>query len=98
MGNLLHVALVTAPEAPLAMAAQNARRHVCGEVGELTTFPAWTDGALLSGYAGIPTIILGPGELSLAHSPRESVPVAEITDAARIYAHLALAFCAGVGM
>ena len=98
MGNLLHVALVTAPEAPLAMAAQVARREVCGEVGELTTFPAWTDGALLSGYAGIPTIILGPGELALAHSPRESVAVAEINDAARIYAHLALAFCAGVGM
>ena len=96
MGNLLHVALVTAPEAPLAMAAQTARREVCGEVGELTTFPAWTDGALLSGYAGIPTIILGPGELSLAHSPRESVPVAEIDEAARIYAHLALLFCAGV--
>ncbi len=97
MGSLLHVALVTPPEAPLAMAAQAARRQVCGEVGELTTFPAWTDGALLSGYAGIPTIILGPGDLALAHSPRESVPVADITEAARIYAHLALAFCAGAG-
>ncbi len=97
MGSLLHVALVTPPETPLAMAAQAARRQVCGEIGELTTFPAWTDGALLSGYAGIPTIILGPGELALAHSPRESVPVSEITEAARIYAHLALAFCAGAG-
>lgn len=95
MGNLLHVALVTPPEAPLALAAQVARREVCGEVGDLTTFPAWTDGALLSGYAGIPTIILGPGELSLAHSPRESVPVGEIAEAARIYARLALAFCSG---
>ena len=98
MGNLLHVALVTAPEAPLAMAAQAARRRVCGEVGGFAAFPAWTDGALLSGYAGIATIILGPGEISLAHSSRESVPVAEIEEAARIYAHLALAFCAGVGM
>lgn len=98
MGNLLHVALVTPPDSPLAMAAQVARRQVCGEVGELTTFPAWTDGALLSGYAGIPTLILGPGEISLAHSPRESVLVAEIDEAARIYAHLALAFCAGEGM
>ncbi len=98
MSSLLHVALVTPPDSPLAMAAQAARREVCGEVGELTTFPAWTDGALLSGYAGIPTIILGPGELSLAHSPRESVPVAEIAEAARIYAHLALSFCAGVEM
>lgn len=98
MGKLLHVALVTTPESPLAAAARSARRTVCGAEGELTTFPAWTDGALLSGYAGIPTLILGPGELSLAHSPRESVPVDEIHEAARIYAHLALAFCAGVGM
>jgi len=95
MGNLLHVALVTPPESPLVLAAELARRQVCGEAGELTTFPAWTDGALLSGYAGIPTIILGPGELSLAHSPRESVPVGEIAEAARIYARLALDFCSG---
>jgi acetylornithine deacetylase/succinyl-diaminopimelate desuccinylase-like protein len=98
MGNLVHGALVTPPEAPLAIAAQAARREVCGEVGELTTFPAWTDGALLSDYARIPTLILGPGELSLAHSPREWVAVSEITDAARIYARLALVFCAGAEM
>ena len=43
-------------------AAQAARRLASGEAGEFTTFPAWTDGALLSGYSGIPTIVLGPGE------------------------------------
>ncbi|MEZ5313171.1 MAG: M20 family metallopeptidase [Thermoanaerobaculia bacterium] len=93
MGNLLHVALVTPPESPLATAAQAARRLASGEAGEFTTFPAWTDGALLSGYSGIPTIVLGPGDLSLAHSPRESVPVGEILEAARIYAALAVEFC-----
>ncbi|MEO8276185.1 MAG: M20 family metallopeptidase [Thermoanaerobaculia bacterium] len=98
MGNLVHSSLVTAPDAPLSVAAQAARRTVCGDVGTLTTFPAWTDGALLFGYAGIPTIILGPGELALAHSPRESVAVLELTEAARIYAHLALGFCAGAGV
>jgi acetylornithine deacetylase len=38
-------------------------------------------------------VILGPGDLALAHSPRESVPVAELAAAARIYAATALAFC-----
>jgi acetylornithine deacetylase/succinyl-diaminopimelate desuccinylase len=57
-------------------------------------FPAWTDGGLLAVHAGIPTVILGPGDLALAHSPREAVPVAELAAAARIYAAAALAFCA----
>jgi len=56
-------------------------------------FPAWTDGGLLAVHAGVPTVILGPGDLALAHSPRESVPVAELAAAARIYAATALAFC-----
>jgi acetylornithine deacetylase len=57
-------------------------------------FPAWTDGGLFAGHAGVSTVILGPGDLALAHSPREAVPVAELVEAARIYAAAALAFCA----
>jgi acetylornithine deacetylase/succinyl-diaminopimelate desuccinylase len=97
MGSLLHVALVTQPDAPLARAATAARLRVTGDAGPFAAFPAWTDGALLSGYAGIPTIILGPGDLSLAHSPRESVAVEEIADAAKIYAAIAVDFCATDG-
>jgi len=44
----------------------------------------WTDGGVLAA-AGIETIILGPGDIALAHSPQESVPVLELTLAARIY-------------
>jgi acetylornithine deacetylase/succinyl-diaminopimelate desuccinylase len=95
MGHLLHVALVTQPDAPLARAAVAARERVSGDAGPFAAFPAWTDGALLSGYSGIPTIVLGPGDLSLAHSPRESLPVEEIVEAARIYAALAIEFTAG---
>ena len=71
---------------------------VCAASGRAetpTAFPAWTDGALLGANAGIPTVILGPGDLSLAHSPRESVAVAEIEEAALLYARIALDFCAG---
>ena len=56
-------------------------------------FPAWTDGALLSAFAGIPTLILGPGDLAVAHSPEESVEIAQVIEAARIYAIAATEFC-----
>jgi len=89
----------TAPDDPLARAVAGACRAVRAGDGISTepdfgAFPAWTNGGLLAGYAGIPTVILGPGDLALAHSPRESVPVAELVAAAQIYAATALAFCA----
>ncbi|HSF14594.1 MAG TPA: M20 family metallopeptidase [Vicinamibacteria bacterium] len=92
MATLEHVALVTEPSHPIVRSAEEARRNVLGDAG-LTTFPAWTDGALLSRFGGIPSIILGPGKLSLAHSPFERVPVADLLAAARIYALTAKSFC-----
>jgi acetylornithine deacetylase/succinyl-diaminopimelate desuccinylase-like protein len=59
-------------------------------------FPAWTDGALISRESGIPTLIWGPGELKLAHSVEESVPVEDIFLAARLYAAAARRFTAGL--
>ena len=91
MATLEHVALETPADHPLARAAFAARRFVTGDVSdEPVAFPAWTDGALLAAFAGIPTIVLGPGDLADAHSPRESIGVAELEEGARIYAALAL--------
>jgi acetylornithine deacetylase/succinyl-diaminopimelate desuccinylase len=93
MATLEHVALVTAPGDPVARAVTAALLAVRGGAGSGGAFPAWTDGALLAAFGGIPTVILGPGDLALAHSPREAVPVAELVEAARIYAAAALVFC-----
>jgi acetylornithine deacetylase/succinyl-diaminopimelate desuccinylase family protein len=50
----------------------------------------WTaacDGGYLMRYAGIPSVVLGPGSVvGQAHRPDESVPVAEVEVAARAYA------------
>ena len=43
--------------------------------------------------AGIPTLHYGPGDLRLAHGPREQVPVAEVVTAARALALLTLRTC-----
>lgn len=99
MATLEHVALKTDPGAAIVLATAAARRRVCGEEGGAThdhgVFPAWTDGALLSSAAGIPTVILGPGDLAVAHSPREAVAVDQILEAAEIYLRTALGFCGG---
>ncbi len=95
MATLEHVPLLTPADHPVARACLAARESVCGGADEPTSFPAWTDGALLAAYASVPTVILGPGDLALAHTPRESVPVSAIRDAARIYAAAALRFCRG---
>jgi acetylornithine deacetylase len=44
---------------------------------------AWTDAALLN-EAGIPTVCFGPGDIALAHSAEEFVPVTEIATAAHV--------------
>jgi acetylornithine deacetylase/succinyl-diaminopimelate desuccinylase len=91
-GSLEKLAFVTAPEHPLVRAAAAALERLRGEPAQLGTFPAWTDGGTLAAH-GTPVVILGPGDLALAHSPREAVPVAEVVEAARLYARTALLFC-----
>ncbi len=93
MATMLHGPLVIAREHPLVQAAQQALAGA-GRDSSLTVFPAWTDGALISREAGIPTLIWGPGELKLAHSAEESVPVEDILLAARLYAAAARGFTA----
>jgi acetylornithine deacetylase len=43
--------------------------------------------------AGVPTLHYGPGDLYLAHGPKEKVPVAEVVTAARAFALLTLRTC-----
>jgi acetylornithine deacetylase/succinyl-diaminopimelate desuccinylase family protein len=94
MATMLHGPLVIDPGHPLVRAAQGALEEAGRPAGPLTVFPAWTDGALISREAGIPTLVWGPGELHLAHSEEESVPVEDVTLAARLYAAAARRFTA----
>lgn len=56
--------------------------------GHVPTYESWgafTDGALLQAD-GIPTVIFGPGDVTLAHCDDERISIAEIKKAARVYA------------
>lgn len=93
MSTLEHLPSLIDADHPLAATVRGAAETVRGSAGADIAFPAWTDAALLSNFAHIPCVILGPGDLSHAHSPRESVPLAEVEQAAVIYALAAARFC-----
>ncbi len=92
MATMLHGPLVIDRDHRLVAAALAAFEDLGQSAPPTAVFPAWTDGALLSREAGIPTVIWGPGELALAHSPEESVPVEDVYLAARLYAAAARRF------
>ena len=78
----------TEPDHPLVTAALAA----LAEAGVQTRVSGWTascDGGFISRDLGIPSIVLGPGELNEeAHQPNESVRVSEVIAATRAYGML----------
>ena len=72
-----------------------ARLAVAAETGAEPAnagFSGITDARYYINQASIPSVILGPGSLGVAHTADESVPVDELIAAARIYARLFVAF------
>ncbi len=92
MATMIHGPLTIDPQHPVVKAAQRASASAGLPSDRLTVFPAWTDGALLSSEAKIPTIVWGPGELRYAHSPEERIRLADVLLAAELYTRAALFF------
>ena len=66
---------------------------VTGRPVEVWGAPFGSDLRLLNGLGGIPTVHYGPGDVNLAHSPDEAVPLAEVEITAQVLALLALEVC-----
>lgn len=82
------------PESDLVDRVQAAHRAATGgRPHEVYAAPYGSDLRLLTELRGIPTLQYGPGDATLAHGPRESVPIAEIVTTARSLALLALDIC-----
>lgn len=81
-----------APGHPLLPMTQ---RAIADAGGGVPAERALTGGSDLRLYtaAGVPTLHYGPGDLKLAHGPREKVPVADVVTAARAFALLTLRTC-----
>jgi acetylornithine deacetylase/succinyl-diaminopimelate desuccinylase len=85
-----------AAEAPrdseIARIATDAVAAVTGARPRLVGFTGITDARFYINEAKIPTVICGPGSLSVAHTADESVPVDELVAGARAYARMFAAF------
>lgn len=89
----IHAAMETDMQNPIVYFLKNSTLSVDENKGDITYFPGWTDGGLLSKYAGIPSVVFGPGGLSSAHSDDEEIPIDSILPATLIYALTAIEFC-----
>jgi len=77
-------------EDPLARKVVRAVEKVLGVRPRTSTWSFSTDGAYTMGTAGIPTIGFGPGEEHRAHTVDECVRLADVAQAARGYAQIAV--------
>ncbi len=81
---------------PVVQAALGAVASV-GRNGRLGGLDNWHDGATLVAEAGIPAICLGPGDINLAHTTDERVPVADLVACTQALAIAAMRFCGVAG-
>jgi succinyl-diaminopimelate desuccinylase len=89
-----------APDSPIADAARVAVAAERGARPADIGFTGITDARFYINDAKIPTVILGPGSLSVAHTANEWVAVDDLVAAARAYARLFVGFLgtgAGLG-
>ena len=75
---------------PLLGEVVDAVERVTGVRPHEAAGPYGSDLRLYVGHGGIPTLQYGPGDVRLAHAPRESVPLAEVVDVARALALVAV--------
>jgi acetylornithine deacetylase len=80
------------PEEPIVRAALGALERI-GRPPTLGGMDNWHDGATLTVEAGIPAICLGPGDINLAHTTSESVPIGDLVACAQTLAITALRHC-----
>ena len=78
---------------PLIESIRRAMDQIGCQMKELTVFPAWSDAGVLSGYTKTKCVIMGPGDLALAHSSEESIATEDLEKAAQLYGMLALEYC-----
>jgi len=84
-----HPPLDTDPQHVLVRECARISANVAGTDGKPQGVPFWSDAALFNQFGKIPAIVFGPGDVGVAHSNHEFVPVDELTKGAQVFALLA---------
>jgi len=77
------------PETGFTASVTDAVRK-CGRTGEHYAVPYGCNALISAGLKNIPTVILGPGDISLAHKPDEYITIEDLLAAAEIYGQICL--------
>ncbi len=85
-------AVALADDAPGLATLLAAHQAITGSVPVPVMWPSVSDAGWLA-QAGIPTVIYGPGSLTEAHTTNESIAIADLITAARVYARLIVDWC-----
>jgi acetylornithine deacetylase/succinyl-diaminopimelate desuccinylase-like protein len=75
----------TEPDAAIVRAAEKAASRVLGRPAPAGGFTATCDMTYLVNQGKIPTVILGPGSIEVAHQANEYVPVDQLALAVEVY-------------
>jgi acetylornithine deacetylase/succinyl-diaminopimelate desuccinylase-like protein len=79
-------ALDTDPAADVARWAVEAASAVLGEPVAPQGAPYSTDASKIAALAGVPAVVLGPGDIGWAHTAEERIPLDELEKAVEVYA------------
>ncbi len=90
---LAHNPFCTEETNPVVQSALNVMRKLGIGNLEPTVFPAWSDAGILSGFTQAKSIVMGPGDLALAHTSEEHIAIDDLEKAAQFYGALALDYC-----
>lgn len=83
----------TDPHHPLIDALSAAHAEVLGESPAVRGVPYGSDLRLFTNHAHIPTVLYGPGDVTLAHGVDEYIVLEDVVTAARIIAGLVVRWC-----
>lgn len=92
LGTCWHPISVDENEELIQLVNQN-MRLVRKRETEITGIACTADGAMFSRYLGVPSVLVGPGELPEAHQVNESVSISETVDACKVIAATILNWC-----
>ena len=80
----------TPVDAAIISVLSESHRTVCGAEPAVHGVPYGSDLRFFTNHAGMPAVLYGPGDVALAHSLNESVPIEEVLLAAETLAHTIL--------
>ncbi len=92
MKSMTHVPNVVLRSHPVVRSLEKAVAEVTREPAKLASFWGWTDAALLTHFAKMPSVIFGPGGAG-AHSRVEYVLTDDLVKCTQVYTKVALDVC-----